>query len=256
MRPRNPPKAIIFDLGDVLFTWSPDTSTKVSAKLMKSILSSTIWMKYECGLLEQDVCYHQIAQHFSIPAFDVAEAFSQARDSLQPNDAMVSFIRDLNKQSQGAIKIYAMSNISKEDWVVLSTKMPDWSMFAQVFTSGHAGMRKPDSEFYHHVLREIKLSPEETLFIDDKKENVLAAKSLGIESLVFDNSVNVIHTLKRFLNDPVKRGFQYLYRHAPHFDSITDTGVDVPDNFSHLLILDAMQDKYALRAVTSPRSHR
>ena len=252
MRPRNPPKGIIFDLGDVLFTWSADTSTKVPAKLMKSILSSTIWMNYECGLLEQDVCYHQIAQQFSIPPFDVAEAFSQARDSLQPNHAMVSFIHDLNKQSQGAIKIYAMSNISKEDWAVLSTKMPDWSIFAQVFTSGHAGMRKPDSEFYNHVLREIKQSPEETLFIDDKLENVQAAKSLGIESLVFNNSVNIIHALKTMLNDQVERAVQYLNRHAPHFDSITDTGVDVQDSFSLLLILDAMRDQYASRVVDSP----
>lgn len=223
---------------------------------MRSMLSSTIWMKYECGDLEQDACYHQIAQHFSVPPGEVAEAFSQARDSLQPNDAMVSFIRDLKQQSQGAMEIYAMSNISKEDWAVLSTKMPDWSMFNQVFTSGHAGMRKPDPNFYRHVLQEIKLSPEETLFIDDKMENVLAAKSLGIDSLVFDNNDTVLHALRTILHDPVGRAFQYLYRHAQHFDSITDTGVEVPDNFAQLLILDAMQDQYVSRLFISPLFHR
>ena len=220
--------------------------------MMRSILSSKIWMQYECGYLKQDACYHQIAQHFSVSPLEVAEAFSQARDSLQPNYAMVSFIKDLKQQSQGAIEMYAMSNISKEDWAVLSTKIPDWSIFNRVFTSGHAGMRKPDPEFYRHVLQETKLSPEETLFIDDKMENVLAAKSLGIDSLVFDNNDTVLHALRTILHDPVGRASQYLYRHAHHFDSITDTGVEVPDNFAQLLILDSMQDQYASRAVTSP----
>ncbi len=213
-------------------------------------------MKYECGYLEQDACYHQIAQHFSVPPFEVAEAFSQARDSLQPNYAMVSFIHDLKQQSQGEIEIYAMSNISKEDWAVLSTKIPDWSIFNQVFTSGYAGMRKPDPEFYRHVLQEINLSPEETLFVDDKMENVLAARSLGIDSLVFDNDVTVLHALRTILHNPVGKAFQYLNRHAQHFDSITDTGVDVPENFAQLLILDAMQDQYASRVVTPLLIHR
>ena len=255
MRPHNPPKGVIFDLGDVLFTWSPDTSTRIPAKTMRSMLTSTIWMKYECGYLEQDACYHQIAQHFSVPPFEVAEAFSQARDSLQPNYPMVSFIHDLKQQSQGAIEIYAMSNISKEDWAVLSTKIPDWSIFNQVFTSGHAGMRKPDPEFYRHVLQEIKLSPEETFFIDDKVENVLAAKSLGIDSLVFDSNDTVLHALRTILHDPVGKAYQYLYRDAQHFDSTTDTGVCVPDNFAQLLILDAMQDRYVSQVVTSPLFH-
>ena len=64
--------------------------------MMRSILSSIIWMDFECGYLEQSACYLQIAQHFSFSPAEVAEAFSQARDSLQPNYGMVSFIYDLS----------------------------------------------------------------------------------------------------------------------------------------------------------------
>lgn len=243
MGPQSPPKGVIFDLGDVLFTWCPETSTKISATMMRSVLSSSIWSRYECGLVEQDACYQQIAQEFSIPALEVAEAFSQARDSLRPNKAMVSFIHDLRAKSQGAIKIFAMSNVSKEDYAVLLTKMADWSIFNQIFTSGHTDMRKPDVDFYRHVLQKIELCPEETIFIDDKVENVLAARSLGIDSIVFDNNAAVVHALRKTLYDPVGMAFQYLYRHAQHFDSITDSGVDVPDNFAQLLILETMQDQ-------------
>ena len=245
MRRHNSPKGVIFDLGDVLFTWSPNTSTGIPRHMMRNILSSAIWMDFECGYLEQDACFHQIAQHFLFSPAEVAEAFSQARDSLQPNSGMMAFIRNLKQQSRDPIEIYAMSNISNEDSAVLSTKIPDWSIFDQVFTSGHAGMRKPDPRFYLHVLQEIHLSPEDVFFIDDKLENVLAAKSLGIDGHVFDNNVNGLQALGTIFHDPIAKAFQYLYRCAPHFESITETGVDVPDNFAQLLILDTMQDQYA-----------
>ena len=237
------PKGVIFDLGDVLFTWSPNTTTTVPAEMMRSMLSSAIWIEYECGRIEQDACYHQVAQYFSVPAPEVAEAFSQARDSLQPNDTMISFIYELKEISQGAVEVYAMSNVSKEDYAVLSTKMADWSVFNRVFTSGHAGMRKPDLGFYRHVLEEIKLAPEEAVFIDDKMENVLAAKSLGISSIRFDDNSNVTRTLRTIFDDPVGRGHKYLYRNAKHLDSITDSGAVISDNFAQLLILDATQDR-------------
>lgn len=136
-----------------------------------------------------------------------------------------------------------MSNISKEDYQVLSTKMADWSIFSRVFTSGHVGMRKPDLSFYHHVLKEIRLAPEEAIFIDDKLENVLAARSLGIKSIVFDDTSIVVHTLSSIFNDAVGRGNKYLSLNAKQFNSITECGVVVPDNFAQLLILDTTQDR-------------
>ena len=208
--PHTPPKGVIFDLGDVLFTWSPDTATTIPAEMMGRMISSAIWIEYECGRIEQDACYHQIAQQFSVPATEVAEAFSQARDSLQPNNAMVCFIHGLKNASRGALKVYAMSNVSKEDYKVLSTMMTDWSVFNRVFTSGHAGMRKPDLGFFHHVLEEINLAPEEVVFIDDKEVNVFAAKSLGVNSIVFDDNLNVTRTLKTILDGPLQRGYKYL----------------------------------------------
>lgn len=210
---------------------------------MGSILSSAIWIEYECGRIEQEACYYQVAQHFSVTAPEVAEAFPQARASLKPNNAMISFIHELKGAYRGSVEVYAMSNISKEDYAVLSTKLADWSIFNRVFTSGHAGMRKPDLSFYRHVLGIIKLVPEEVVFIDDKLENVLAARSLGMNGVVFDDNSTVACTLRSIFGDSVERGQKHLRRNAKHFDSITADGVTIPENFSELLVLDATQDR-------------
>jgi len=132
-----------------------------------------------------------------------------------------------------------MSNISKEDFFALS-EMMDWSVFDRVFDSGETGMRKPNPEFYRHVLQEINLAPEQVVFVDDKQENVLAAESLGMKAFIFDQStIRNIHTM---LDGPIAKGCEYMYRNAKRFDSITESGVVVNDNFSQLLILEALQD--------------
>ena len=233
-----PVRGIIFDLGDVLFTWSPNTKTTISAETLGVILSSPPWLEYECGHLRQDACYEQIAPEFSIEASQVAKAFSQARESLQPEDTVVHFLKHLRKRT--SIHVYAMSNVAKEDFAALSQKM-DWSLFDRVFTSGAIGMRKPDHNFFRYVLEETHLAPEQVLFVDDKRENVLAAECLGIRGIIFDDST--VHTLQDLLGGPVARAYEYLYRNAKHFDSITDGGVLVQDNFAELLILDATQDQ-------------
>lgn len=235
--------ALIFDLGEVLFTWSPDTKTLISVKLMRNILSSPIWFEYECGRISQDVCYNQIAQHFCVPTPEVAEAFSQARDSLRANDVMISFIHRLKDKYQGALRVYAMSNVAKEDYAVLSSKLADWSVFDRVFTSGHCGMRKPDVSFYQHVLEETHLRPQEAIFIDDKLENVLSARSLGIRSIIFDLAANVIEALRHVYSSPVEKGNEFLQRNAKQMHSVTETGLVVQDNFAQLLILETTHDQ-------------
>jgi putative hydrolase of the HAD superfamily len=56
-----------------------------------------------------------------------------------------------------------------------------YQCFEKVYFSYEMGMRKPDAEIYHALIRQHELSPKRTLFIDDKKDNTDAAKALGLE---------------------------------------------------------------------------
>jgi putative hydrolase of the HAD superfamily len=53
--------------------------------------------------------------------------------------------------------------------------------FHKAYYSNETGFRKPETEIYELVLQEQRLIPNETLFIDDKAENIDAAKKLGIQ---------------------------------------------------------------------------
>jgi putative hydrolase of the HAD superfamily len=55
-------------------------------------------------------------------------------------------------------------------------------IFDFVYYSHEIGERKPDAAAYQFILNKHELIPFETLFIDDKLENILAAKELGIKT--------------------------------------------------------------------------
>jgi FMN phosphatase YigB (HAD superfamily) len=237
---RVPLKALIFDLGDVLFTWSASTTTSIPAKTLRSILNTDAWVDFDCGRITQEECYDQAARHVPFSAKEIREAFRQARDSLQPNMEVIEAIRSLKKSSHGQLKIFAMSNISKEDYAYVSAAVDDWQIFDRVFASGHAGMRKPDAAFYRHVLDAVSLSPRDVMFIDDKVENVLAAQNLGIRAVVFSESQVVVDILARIESDPYERGYRYLLSHRDDCRTFTETGVSIDDNFAKLLIQEAL----------------
>ena len=56
-----------------------------------------------------------------------------------------------------------------------------YQCFEKVYFSYEMGIRKPDAEIYNALIRLHELSPKRTLFVDDKKDNTDAAKTLGLQ---------------------------------------------------------------------------
>ena len=54
--------------------------------------------------------------------------------------------------------------------------------FEQCFLSQRMHLAKPNARIYEEVIRQANIHPEETLFIDDLKENCEAAEKLGIHT--------------------------------------------------------------------------
>ena len=59
--------------------------------------------------------------------------------------------------------------------------------FDGVFSTCNIGHDKKEPEFFHHVLKELGLEPQEILFLDDSQSNIDNARSLGIEAYLYDN---------------------------------------------------------------------
>ncbi|MDV6374026.1 HAD family hydrolase [Deinococcus arenicola] len=64
------------------------------------------------------------------------------------------------------------------------------------------GIHKPDAGAFLHAVQALGVRPEEVLFVDDKQENVDAARALGMTATVIDlrgENGNAIHDLRAVL---------------------------------------------------------
>ncbi|EMD32343.1 hypothetical protein CERSUDRAFT_108797 [Gelatoporia subvermispora B] len=247
-----PPTSLILDLGDVLFTWSPATETSITPRVVKNILQSPTWFDFERGHITQDECHARVAQEFSIARDELHRAVEQARHSFEPDNRLVDFIRQLKAESGGTLRVYALSNISVPDLDYLRIKAgASWSIFDAVFASGLIGERKPHLGIFKHVISETNIDPQTTVFVDDKPDNVLSARSLGMCGVIFTAADEAMRALGNIFGDPVQRGRRYLYQNAQRLQSVTGTGDVLLENFSQLLILELTGD----RALVSIKEH-
>ncbi|KAH0542991.1 hypothetical protein FGG08_002679 [Glutinoglossum americanum] len=247
---------LILDLGDVLFNWSPPTKTKISPITLRRIFLTPTWSDYECGKISRDACYQRIGEQFCIDPSEVASTFAQARETLSLDSELMLSIQQLKIESNNTLRVYAMSNISEPDYQFLRTKPMDWSIFDQVFTSCAVGERKPNLAFYQHVLDATRADPQSTIFVDDKTDNVLSARSMGLHGIVYDNKQQVVRALRNLLGNPVKRGEAFLERNSKNLlaESDNSKSYSIHENFCQLLILEATNNRDIVEFEEYPRT--
>lgn len=71
----------------------------------------------------------------------------------------------------------------------------DYAFFDQTYASNFMGVSKPSPDFWKIILTAEGVEPKDAVFIDDKKENVEGAKSLGIKSFLFESAEKLAENL-------------------------------------------------------------
>ncbi|MDE0472635.1 MAG: HAD family phosphatase [Ekhidna sp.] len=87
-------------------------------------------------------------------------------------------------------KTYILSNsniiheLAFEEMVIDATGRPSVRDFVdKAYFSHEIGMRKPDLECYQFVIEDIDLYPSRMLFLDDRLDNVAAAREAGMKAV-------------------------------------------------------------------------
>ncbi|KKR26994.1 MAG: seg [Microgenomates group bacterium GW2011_GWC1_39_7b] len=68
-------------------------------------------------------------------------------------------------------------------------------VFSRIFSAKEMGMDKKDPETYKFISNELKLEPNEIVFVDDNSKNIEAAKKAGINVFQYKNN-SVIDNLE------------------------------------------------------------
>ena len=112
---------------------------------------------------------------------------------LDKSNIQTKFIRGLRVTDKSIINIVEsvlidfnvdiVSSLEKKSSRALSINTKKNNIITVVPESKELGFRKPDQEFYDHVMEEVKISPEKIIFLDDLGINLKPAKLMGITTI-------------------------------------------------------------------------
>lgn len=180
-------KNIIFDFGDVFINLDKNATYREMAKLGVSDISEDMmqtYYKYEMGLISTDEFIKYNQNKFpKLKRFELINAWNAILLDFSIERFM--FLKELV-----ASKKYRLFLLSNTNDLHISWIQKDWgnklyeefkNCFEKFYLSHEINLRKPNSNIYQYVLEENNLINNQTLFIDDLKENTISASALGIK---------------------------------------------------------------------------
>ena len=192
---------IIFDYGGVLVAHqSAEDAARMAeiAGLRPEVLHQLYWsdrLAYDKGLVTAEQYWNDMAR--SAGTKFTAEQINKLIDAdveswLKFDDSMYTFARTLLEQGK---KIAVLSNMPRELGETLKSRTEGFEPFAHLTLSYEVHSVKPEPDIYQHCLEGIGLKPEETLFLDDRIENVRGAQQFGIQALQFTSPAEMLPKL-------------------------------------------------------------
>jgi putative hydrolase of the HAD superfamily len=87
-----------------------------------------------------------------------------------------------------------LSNMARDTWELLA---PRFAHVEHLTLSFEIGVAKPEPAIYLRCLESLGVEPAEALFVDDRRENVEAARALGMEAVLFEGEDALVSGLER-----------------------------------------------------------
>lgn len=196
-------KNIIFDFGNVLIDFKSakildqySLSEADHQLLDKVIFGSDEWLKVDAGELTENQATEIFKQKLPKQMHHQIEEIMQTWPSkVIYYPQMFDLMKELHEQGY---RLFALSNTGMRFASYLMNSKYGQFFEGEIF-SAKEKLMKPDSRIYHKLLNKYALIPEESLFIDDRPENIKAAQELGIHGFVF--TIEKLPELKEYINE-------------------------------------------------------
>ncbi len=190
---------VIYDLGGVLLDWQP-------AVLFEPLLPTGTDVE---RFLAQTQLYHWNNEHDRGVDWEVAVA-AVARNYPQHAGAFAQYPRLFGDSLVGTVpgsmelleevlatdvQVLGLTNFARDNFEIARADYPWLDLFDGVVVSGHERVVKPDPRIYRVLIQRYAVVPERAVFIDDRAENVQAARDLGFQGIDFVYSAELRRSL-------------------------------------------------------------
>ncbi|MDR2414259.1 MAG: HAD family phosphatase [Odoribacteraceae bacterium] len=188
-------KNIIFDLGGVVVEWNPARVLATftgNPALVKYVSENGFfreaWTEFDRGTIDKEEFVREWARLSDSPVEDCNALLDHAKCSLDSIPETADLIEQLSRRG---FRLYCLSNMSTDHYNYLKDR-PVFRFFDGQVISALEGLVKPERAFYELILERYRLTPGETLFIDDLERNIEGARKLGIHTVHFTSKTTGI----------------------------------------------------------------
>lgn len=183
-------KNVIYDYGNVLVDWNPAYlflpvfgGDEEKCRFFTDNVCNREWFTRMDRGEDMDVCVAELQARY--PQY--ADAVAMFRDrwfEMCNGDipGMLEIIQDLKSKGVG---VYGLTNWPAETFTEARRRFRTLASIDNYVVSSAVKLAKPEPEIFQLLLSKYHLKAEECVFIDDRKDNVDAAKALGMSGIVY-----------------------------------------------------------------------
>lgn len=192
-------KAIIFDLGGVLFTNGTAVFVKKIAvrygqeeTVVRNVFDGELGSLYREAKISREEFWRGV-----IKALGLHEDMNELENEWIGSYELIEGTRNIIQALAETYKVYFLSDNVRERVEQLEQKYHFLSLFTGGIFSHEVGMRKPDPRIYQKILELACVNSREAIYIDDKPDFLSPAQALGMIAFVFTTPEQLQKDLQR-----------------------------------------------------------
>jgi putative hydrolase of the HAD superfamily len=196
-------KNVVFDVGMVLadfrfreYMTDLGFSDEVIEKFVEKVINSQHWVDMDNGLVDDAKAIDFFKKE--LPGYDKEhDAFwAGIADIIREYDYSEPLVLELKEKG---LKVFVLSNYPDK---LSDLHWPKFRFLPHVdgyIISSKEKMMKPDPEFYKLLEKRFGIDLKESIFVDDRKINIEAAKNLGMTGILFKGIDDLKNNLKSII---------------------------------------------------------
>jgi len=189
-------KAVVFDVGNVLYGWDPDSflvrQIADDEARLRFVEDADVYGWHES--LDGGRPYAEAAAEFTEKFPEYAQVIAAWSDHFGetitgPVPGTHEIVAELDA---AGVPLFAITNFSADFWPPFHAKeQAFFSRFRDIVVSGQVKLLKPDPAIYYLALDRFHLRPADALFVDDREINVEGALAVGMQAHLFTNAADL-----------------------------------------------------------------
>ncbi len=195
-------RGIIWDFAGVLLHTMRGTFNSMMAERLEvpledvnRVMSSPENDQWDLGEIDDNAFFDYIIREIGLPTEKKAVLANFVRDDFYVDQGLIEEIHKLRENYITVLLTNFPAHLNK----FLETGWDVEVAFDHIIASCDVKLLKPDKRMYRLALDAIGCKPKEAVFIDDREENVAAARKMGVEGILFKSKMQTLKTLMNIL---------------------------------------------------------